>query len=442
MRKFALSFLAIALIATAVLAKELPEFMIFTYGDTAKTGFTENMVKQLADADFNILYGPADILPLCRKYGIKLMIPHPGMETIARLKGDPYVWGYDIMDEPISLKQLHEAADSVKAYHAADPTHLTFVNLNQKAGHWIRLFIDTVQPDFLSYDEYPWWYGGIYRWFSDEDPLYVKLEQHRDEAIAAGLPLTVWREVNTQRNVPGSMDRNWNTPPDNDKKIRLNIYATLAYGAKGILWFFSPLMFDLKTGELNETGKQVAVINHELKRLGPVLLPLSSTGVFHTSPAPKGSRQTTPDHWVQLAEKGLMMGTFRDNEKREYVLTVNKDWKTAHKATLQFRLFLQVVESAEMLDRHTGEWKPLTLSEVKDTRDHEKIYNIDNIPPEIMQYITYNRKGLPPKELSFFELYHTYRPPYQSVSFTLAPGDGELVRVTFKEGQDIPDPRK
>lgn len=442
MGKKALYILATVLMAAAPQAKDLPEFMIFTYGDTSQAGLTENMVKQLAEADFNTLHGPADKLALCKKYGVRLMIPHPGFETAARLRGDPDVWGYDIMDEPISLKQLYEAADSVKAYHAADPTHLTFVNLNQKAGHWIRLFIDTVQPDFLSYDEYPWWYGGIYRWFSVEDPLYVKLEQHRDEAIAAGLPLTVWREVNTQRNVPGSMDRNWITPPDNEKKIRLNIYATLAYGAKGILWFFSPLLFDKQTGEMNETGRQVAGINHELKRLGPVLFPLTSTGVFHTSPVPKGSRQTTPDHWVQLVEKGLIMGTFRDKEKKEYILTVNKDWKTARKATLQFRLFLQEVSSVEMLDKHTGEWKTLPLTEVKDTRDHDKVYNIDTIPPEIKQYITYNRKALTPKELSFFELYHTYRPPYQAVSFTLAPGDGELVRVTFKEGQDIPDPRK
>lgn len=418
-------------------AKDLPEFMIFTY----EVELTETNVKALADADFNIVYGPADKLDLCRKYGLKLMIPHPGPETAARLRGNPDVWGYDIMDEPISLKQVHEAADSVRVYREADPTHLTFVNLNQKAGHWIPFFIDTVKPDFLSYDEYPWWYGGIYRWFSHEDPLYVKLEQHRDAAITAGLPLTVWREVNTQRNVPGSMDRNWITPPDNEIKIRLNVYATLAYGAKGILWFFGPLLFDKKTGELNETGRQVASINHELKRLGPLLLPLVSTGVFHTSPVPKGSREPSPDHWVQPVGKNLLIGTFRDSDHREYVLVVNKDWRTANTATLQFRLFLETVDRAEVFNRKTGEWKQLTLSEVPDTRNHSLIYNIANIPAQIKQYLTYNLKALPPKELAFFELYHTYRPPYQAVTLPLAPGDGELLRVTLKEGKDIPDPR-
>ena len=419
-------------------AKDLPEFMIFTY----EVGLTEANVKTLAGADFNTLYGPADKLDLCKKYGLKLMIPHPGLETAARLRGNPDIWGYDIMDEPISLKQLYEAADSVRVYREADPTHLTFVNLNQKAGHWTTLFIDTVQPDFLSYDEYPWWYGGIYEWFTGQQPQFVKLEQHRDAALAAGLPLTVWREVNIQRNVPGSPDRNWITPPDNAPKLRQNIYATLTYGAKGILWFMGSLLFDQKTGELNETGRQVAALNRELKTLGPVLFPLTSTGVFHTDPVPDGSRKVSPDHWVQPVGDDLVMGTFRDPEKREYVMVANKSWQQPRQAALRFRLFLEEVASVERLDKLTGEWKPLAIASVPDTRNHSSIYNIANMPARILEYITYNRKALPPKELAFFELYHTYRPPFQAVSLTLAPGDGELLRVTLKEGKDIPDPRQ
>jgi hypothetical protein len=439
------------LAALPAAARDLPEFMVFTY----EVELTEKAVQLLAASDFNTVYGPADKLGLCKKYGLKLMIPHPGQEAAAGLRGNPDVWGYDIMDEPISLKQVHAAAESVIAYRAADPTHLTFVNLNQKAGHWIPFFIDTVKPDFLSYDEYPWWYGGIYSWFAGADPLYVKLEQHRDEAIAADLPLTVWREVNIQRNVPGSPDRNWITPPNNEPNIRLNVYATLAYGAKGILWFFGPLLFDKTTGDLNETGRQVAAINHELKWLGPALFPLVSTGVFHSPPAPKGSREPTPDNWVQPVGKNLLIGAFRDStpdfaaqnrgprdmERREYVLVVNKSADGPNEATLQFRLFLEKVDRVEMLDKKTGVWTPLAITEVKDTRDHARIYNIDNIEPPVLDHITYNRKALPPKELAFFELYHTYRPPYQAVSLKLRPGDGELVRVTLKEGKDIPDPR-
>ncbi len=433
----ALALLALAYV-TPTVAKDLPEFMIFTY----EVDLSEKNVKTLAESGFNTLYGPIDKLDLCKKYGVRLMIPHPGLAAASRLKNDPVVWGYDIMDEPISLKQVHEAADSVRLYRAADPTHLTFVNLNQKAGHWIPFFIDTVKPDFLSYDEYPWWYGGIYSWFTGTDPLYAKLEQHRDAAIAAGLPLTVWREVNIQRNVPGTPDRNWVTPPNNAPNIRLNVYATLAYGAKGILWFMGGLLFDKATGDLNETGRQVAAINHELKRLGPVLFPLVSTGVFHSAPAPKGSREPTPDNWVQPVGNNLLIGTFRDAERREYVLTVNKSAERPSEAVLEFRLFLETVDRAELFDKRTGAWKPLSVTEVPDNRDHARIYNINNIKPPDIDHITYNRKALDPKELAFFELYHTYRPPYQAVALKLAPGDGELVRVTLKEGKDIPDPRK
>ena len=423
--------------AVTAYARELPEFMIFTYG----VDLTEKTVKILADAGFNTVYGPADKISLCREYGLKLMIPHPGLDTARKLRGNPDVWGYDIMDEPISLKQLYEAADSVRAYHEADPTHLTFVNLNQKAGHWIPFFIETVKPDFLSYDEYQWWYGGIYEWFTGSKSLFVKIEQHRDEALAAGLPLTIWREVNVQRNVPGEDNRNRVTPPDNAPKIRQNIYSSLVYGVKGILWFYGPLLFDQKTGEFNETGRQVADINAELQKLGPVLFRLTSIGVFHTPPVPKGSREVSPDHWIQPAGDELVIGTFRDPEKREYVMVVNRDWQHEHTATLQFPLFLQVVESVELFDRQTGEWKPLRITGIKDTRDRDYVYNFDNIPQSVKDYITYNHKALNPKELSFFELYHTYRPPYQVVSLTLSPGDGELLRISLKDGEDIPDPR-
>jgi hypothetical protein len=419
-------------------ARSLPEFMIFTYG----VELTEKNLEALARMGFNTVYGPAEKRLLCRKHGLKLMIPNPGPAVAANLRGDPDVWGYDLMDEPISLAQLHEAAQLVRVYRQADPTHPTFVNLNQKAGRWIDLFLETVQPDFLSYDEYPWWYGGIYEWFTGQQPLFVKLEQHRDAALAAGLPLTVWREVNTQRNIPGSPERNWVTPPGNAPKIRQNVYASLAYGAKGILWFTGQLLLDRQTGEINETGRQVAEINRELRLLGPVLFPLRSTGVFHTDPVPDGSRRVSPDHWVQPVGEGLVIGTFRDARARNYVMVVNKSWQSVRKARLQFRLFLEEIRALELFDKRNGRWTPLALRPVPDTRDPAYIYSLDNIPERMKKYITYNQSALSPKELAFFERYHTYPPPYEEVSVDLAPGDGELLQVTLKAGQDIPDPRK
>ncbi len=437
LRRIVFALVAVTAAAFPAAARDLPEFMIFTYG----VDLTEPNVKALAGAGFNTVYGPADKLDLCRKYGLKLMIPHPGPEAAKGLRSNPDVWGYDVMDEPISLKELHAAADSVRLYREADPTHLTFVNLNQKAGYWIDFFLDTVKPDFLSYDAYPWWFGGIYEWFTGQQALFVKLEQHRDAALAAGLPLTLWNEVNVGVDASTNFDKNWITPPDNAPKIRQNIYATLVYGAKGVLWFTGQLLFDKPTGEINETGRQVAAINQELKLLGPVLLPLRSTGVFHTDPVPDGSRKVSPDHWVQPVGKDLVLGTFRDPEKREYVMVANKNWQFPREASLQFRLFLEEVAAVELFDKHSGAWKPLTVTVVPDTRDHTYIYNVDNIPDKIMNYITLNRKALTPKDLAFFELYHVYGPPYQAVSLTLAPGDGELLRVTLKEGKEIPDPR-
>lgn len=439
--RIALLYILMTVIMTvSTHAKDLPQFMIFTYG----VELNEKNVKTLVDADYNTVCGPAERLDICKKYGLHLMIELPGLETATRLRNDPGVWGYQILDEPISLKQVYMAADSVKAYRAADPTHLTYVNINQKGGHWIKFCLDTIRPDFLSYDDYPWWFGGLYTYFTGEDVMYVKLEQHRDEAIAAGLPFTKWCEVNAQW-VSEGFGRTPISPEENERKIRLNVYSTLTYGAKGILWFTGRLLLDAKTGKTNDQWDQVARINHELKRLGPVLFPLVSTGVFHTPPIPAGSRQVTPDHWVQPMGGNLVMGTFRGKDNVEYVMVTNKDWKNTRTATLQFRLYLQEINTIEMFDKHTGEWESLQLTEVKDTRDHEVIYDFNTIPKEMRDNINFpfpNNAPLPPEGVRFFELYHTYGPPYQEASINLGPGDGELVRVTFKEGEEIPDPRE
>ncbi len=417
---------------------EPDEFMIFTYG----IELTGENVKILAAADFNTTYGPADKLELCRTHGLKLMIPNPGSVTAAGLAGDPAVWGYDVMDEPISLEQFQECADSVRAYREADPTHPGLVNLNQKGGDWIRMLIDRVEPDIIGYDDYQWWYGGVYEWFTGTPVHFVKLEQHRDAALEAGIPLIAWREVNVQRNVPGQDKRNYVTPPDNARKIRQSVYTSLAYGVRGILWFTGYLLFEQGGTGLNETGKQVATINAELKQIGPVLQTLRSTGVFHTPPVPRGSRQTTPDHWVQPLGNDLVMGTFRDEAKTDFVLVANKDWRSERTVILQFQLFQRKVTSVEMFDRRSGEWEALTVRIKTDDRNHEYIYNFDNIPQRIKDYITYNHKKLDAGNLRFFELYHTFPPPYETVEFTLAPGDGELLRVRLEDGENIPDPRR
>ncbi len=422
---------------------KLKEFMIFTYG----VNLTENNAKAYVDADFNTVLGPVNKIELCRKYGLKLMVSHPGSNVAASLKGDKTVIGYEISDEPISLVQLHAAAESTKVYRKADPTHVTMNMLNQKGGNWLRLYVDLVDPDFISYSEYPWWYGGIHEWFTGEPSHFIKLEQYRDASMRANVPYIGNIEVNALRNIENKppKERNLVPPPDNREKIRQSVYTSLAYGMKGIIWFTYYLLFDHETGEYNETGRQVAEINSDLKQIGPILFGLESIDVFHSVPAPKGSREATPDNWVQPLGKELVMGTFRDGKKNDYILVANKDIKEEQKVKLQFRLFLQEVSSVEMINKKTGEWKPLEIKIQEDERNHDYIYNPDNIPERIKNNITLSHKYLTSEyrtySLSFFELYHTYRPPYQYIEFTLAKGDGELLRVKLVEGEDIPDPR-
>jgi hypothetical protein len=62
-------FLFTAITVVSPQAKDLPEFMIFTYN----VDLTEKNVKILADAGFNIVYGPVDKIDLNRGFFILLL---------------------------------------------------------------------------------------------------------------------------------------------------------------------------------------------------------------------------------------------------------------------------------------------------------------------------------------------------------------------------------
>ena len=108
MRAFTKALLFFFLSVSVSSGWELSEFMIFTYG----VQLSEENVKTLVRADFNTVQEPADKLEICRSHGLKLMIPHSGTVVASSLFGDDAVWGYDIMDEPISLEQLYACVDS------------------------------------------------------------------------------------------------------------------------------------------------------------------------------------------------------------------------------------------------------------------------------------------------------------------------------------------
>ena len=97
------------------------------------------------------------------------------------------------------------------------------------------------------------------------------------------------------------------------------VYSSLACEVKGVQWLWPEGMYTLGTVEMKPWAQEsVPVINAELKRLGPVLIRLTSTEVFHTGDLPSGCRALPADCWLQTRTPDLVIGLFQlSNSLRE-----------------------------------------------------------------------------------------------------------------------------
>lgn len=417
-----LPFLTVALVCTVfgavrVRAEWQPdEFLIMVgWPDLSTPG----MLPALRDAGVNTVMGPADRLDDCRRNGLKLLVMKADPEIASAVRGHPALWGYDILDEPES-DRFAELAEAARAIRAADPEHPPYINLMARSGDYIDEFIRTVDPSLLSYDFYQWWYGPYNEWWDGCRGHFARLEQHRDAALGAGIPLMFWVEVTA--NPDDSRYRHGKedvpVPPDNMVKLRQSVYTGLAYGVKGVQWFVGRMMFRAGSAELNEAGEDVKALNAELGTLGPVLVGLTSTAVYHTPPLPRGTREAPPQAWAQAVSGDVVCGLLRDDDGGSFVLAANRSVTGPTTAKIRF---LRDVRSVERFDRETGGWSPVPMGESGELRadpyDREAMERFMGFTPRDRERMVRLRR------------LNGYLPPYPAVTLTLAPGDGELLRV-------------
>jgi hypothetical protein len=322
-----LALLALALGAAAASRAEwkMDRFMISPWGGPTD----EASAAAYADAGFNVVMADAGKLDLCARHGLSVLVMSSNPETAARLAGNPAVWGWFVRDEPKD-EEFEATAKPVAAFHQADAGHPAYVDLMA----WMNLkrYIEVVRPRFLSYDYYQWWWGT--------ENQFGRLEEHRRAALDAGLPLICWVEANA--------DPRWESGrpgatylPDNPQKLRQSVYTALAYGVKGIQWFVESLIFEkpAEAGQgpkLTRAGEDIRAINGELQALGPVLVGLTSTDVFHTDPVPAHARAVPAEAWVNPEGEQMTVGLFRDAGGGRYAMVVNRDTERGHEARLRF----------------------------------------------------------------------------------------------------------
>lgn len=219
---------------------------------------------------------------------------------------DTNVLGYLLMDEPhyyYELGQLGEATKHLYYYDQRDAIPL--VNLNPGApaefdipgdefvdyDNYVSEYIDIVNPAVLSYDYYPIFEGNI-----DGARMYHRLELFREKSVEHDIGFMAFALV-TDHTAAGN---DYREPSESD--LNWQVWSYIVYGAKGI-WYYN--YRNNPTGGYNEgmvthdggtgpgtprtTYYLAQAINADLKVMGPTLLGLRSTGVYHTPHVVGGS---------------------------------------------------------------------------------------------------------------------------------------------------------
>ncbi|MEN6356858.1 MAG: hypothetical protein ABFD83_07210 [Armatimonadota bacterium] len=363
MSKF-LCFMIGLMLITAGCAYAADEFYIGQWcGPLEKT---QASFAEAADAGFNVLWVSGKTveekqlgLELCQANGVRGMIVDERPQVRRNSKNDindltksikatvkdyskyPALWGYYVIDEP-SAVLYDKIAFASNYFLKKDPRHIPFVNLlptyasSEQLGRpdyktYVDDFMKTVRPKVLSFDHYTL--------FKDtakiRDDYFENMGIIRDAAVKYNVPFH-----SIILSVPHECYRD---PSLND--LRWEVYTALAYGAKGIMYFTYGTPRDpvFKDAIIGLDGKPTAKyayakqINAEIKALGPTLLKLHSTGVYHTGSIPRGAEKLQSGNLLDRIEDGdFIIGEFVSNNGDKYAMIVNRSLDKTVKAKVVF----------------------------------------------------------------------------------------------------------
>ncbi len=319
--------------------------------------------QELAAANFNLVVGTSGTnsalqLELCQELGLRLLVPASGPPE--QWPDHAACWGYLLTDEP-NARDFPTLARQVATLHQVRPGRLGYINLFPNYASTAQLgsptydehvatFMREVKPDVLSMDHYP-----LMRPEGDTREAYrANLATLRKHSQAAKIPF--W-------NYFYSMPFNDRLDPT-EAQIRWQINASLAYGAKGVLYFcyWTPGKGGGGAGEFPKGGALLTAeglktrhydearrINGELKNLGPTLMKLNSTGIQRVK---TGAGQTS------LAANGpirsitgvpgdppgeFLIGEFQHEDGRRAVWVVNDNYAYTAWPTVEFNAPVQNV---------------------------------------------------------------------------------------------------
>lgn len=347
-------------------------FAIGFWVDPPLDARADERYRELADANFTMIIGSsagADKtamerqLALCDKYDLKAVLFSGGVAP-ADLPTGPACWGYALRDEPgaADFPALREQVDAVKQ---ARPGMLAYINIfpnyasEKQLGtatydEYVSRFLKEVGVDVLSMDHYPIFQPDQK---DGRDNYCVNLGVMREQSQAAGVPF--WNFFNTMPYGP-------HTDPTEDQ-LRWQVYASLTYGAKGVLWFcyYTPVSPEFPKGGAiiarddrpTRHWEQARQINAGIKHLGPTLMKLTSTDVRRVTAdsIPAEALKGTPIRDIARdavdPPNDYLVGVFRHEDGRRAVMLTNYRFAYTAWPTVAFDA---PVEQVKEVDKATG----------------------------------------------------------------------------------------
>jgi hypothetical protein len=330
----------------------------------------ERHYADIAAANFTVVIGgfgantPETVhrqIALCEKHDLKAIVATAGLPP-AQLPEGPAVWGYKIRDEP-SAKDFPSLQKTVAEIRKLRPGRLSYINLfpnyanEQQLGtktydEHVRSFVQDVGVDVLSMDHYPRMKPG-----TDSRGSYCSnLEVMRKYALQRDIPF--WNFFNTMPFGPHS--------DPTEAQLRWQIYTSMAYGAKGVLYFcyWTPRGREFPKGGAIITAEgrktrhydQASRINHAVKNLGPTLMKLKSTGIFRIGPDDNPNEVLKDTPITNLSRGDYLIGAFRHANGRQAILLNNYSFAYTAWPTLAFNV---PAERVRELCKETGKEIPI-----------------------------------------------------------------------------------
>jgi hypothetical protein len=382
MIRIASALLSVAVSPFAAAAQQFPtleppapkSFAIMAWGD-APSDMAQ--LRGMRDAGLNIAgFCRAEDLDKVRDAGLACFVSDPRIggydwqalppdsEIRGRIGGlaqqigsNPAAIGFFLRDEPHAAL-MPGLARVAKIARDAMPGMWPYVNLfpyrvsPERLGtdtydKYVRMLVDTIGQPFLSYDNYSLVGGQMLDYF------YTNLEIVRRLSIETQTPF--WNCI--------LANAHFNYMEPSDATFHLQVYATLAYGGRGIQYFtyFAPDVGNYRLAAIDQFGNRTPTwerlrrINLEIAALAPTILKLRSTGVFHYPDVPDQAKPLSASRLVRSIDMTqrfvkppvagrFLVGEFEDRQGRPYVMIVNRDLNNS----FQFHLHL-VKENAKLI---------------------------------------------------------------------------------------------